>query len=141
MSSYATYTYYTNTYLGTLIASADFARLALRASAQIDRVTFDRVAAIVTAATDIATIDKITMATCNVAETLQAIDAAELSGVDNVKSESVGSYSVSYATIGRDSSVNASEVQEAAALYLMSTGLLFRGFASEEYGGETSDDN
>ena len=54
--AYADFTYYTNTYFGTAIAASDFPRMALRASAVIDRITFQRAAVEVTYA------DKVKMA-------------------------------------------------------------------------------
>ena len=71
MAVYADYEYYTDTYLGTAIAETAFDALALRASAVIDRLTFDRAAVVITADEDDATIDLIQMATCAVAEELQ----------------------------------------------------------------------
>ena len=59
--SYANYAYYTGTYGGSAIASADFTRLANIASAWIDRLTFGRAAA------DTDNADAIKMAMCSVA--------------------------------------------------------------------------
>lgn len=134
MAAYADFTYYSATYLGTAIASADFARLALRASATIDNLTFDRAAPIVTAAAETATIDKIKMATCAVAEELQKQDQAD--GADGIQSESVGSYSVSYAENSGKRLTNETKQSKAAKLYLSSTGLMFRGFANGEYSSD-----
>jgi hypothetical protein len=136
--SYADYTYYAGTFLGTAIASADFARLALRASAQIDQLTFNRAAAIVTAATDLTTIAAIKDATCAVAEEYQAIEQDGSTG--GIVSESVGSYSVSYAenAVKRQSSTQ--RYTAVARIYLGSTGLMFSGFASGEYGSAISED-
>jgi hypothetical protein len=44
MANYADYTFYTDDYLGTAIAEADFPALALRATAVIDAITFGRAA-------------------------------------------------------------------------------------------------
>ncbi|MBV5322614.1 MAG: hypothetical protein JZU60_02115 [Ilumatobacteraceae bacterium] len=138
MASYADFTYYTATYLGTAIVSADFARLALRASATIDNLTFDRAAPIVTAATDTATINKIKMATCALAEESQKEDLVD--GVDGIQSESIGSNSVSYAENSGKRLTNEMKQSKAAKLYLSSTGLMFRGFASGEYSGDIDAD-
>jgi len=138
MAAYVDYTYYSTTYLGTAIVSADFPRLALWASAQIDALTFDRTAAIVTAATDTATIAKIKMATCAAAEELQRQDAN--GGADAIQSESTGQNSVSYSVASSKMLTNTQKLQREAALYLGSTGLMFRGFSDGEYGG-TVDDN
>ena len=68
--AYADFTYYENTYLGTTIAEADFPRLALRASAVIDQITFGR------AATDTTNVNAIKNAMCAVAEEIQNQEAA-----------------------------------------------------------------
>jgi len=135
---YADYTFYTGTYLGNAIASADFAALALRASAVIDQITFDRAAVVITVATDTVTIDKIKKATCAVAEELQTQDAA--GGTDGITSESIGNYSVSFAVGAKKTLTSGQQLANAAGLWLANTDLLFRGFASGEYGG-TIDDN
>jgi hypothetical protein len=131
MTTYATYSYYTATFLGTAIASTDFSRLALRASAIIDQLTFNRASVIVTAATDTATIDLIKMATCEVAEAMQAV---ETGGADGITSESIGSYSVSYGAGSIKSLPAIDKYMQAARLWLGNTELLFRGFATDEYG-------
>jgi hypothetical protein len=133
-TAYVTYTYYTTTYLGVAIASADFARYALRASAVIDRLTFDRAAL----ETDLATVDKIKMATCAVAEELQAEDLS--GGADGIQSESVGASSVSYSVGSGKLLTNETKQSKAAKLYLASTGLMFKGFASGEYSGDADAD-
>jgi hypothetical protein len=133
MSAYATYTQYTIDYLGTLIASADFAALALRASAYIDKLTFNRVAAIVLAGTDTANIALIMMATCAVAEELQTINASGSNS--GIKSESIGANSVTYMDGAFATLSTTAKLSRVAALYLGDTGLMYRGFASGEYGG------
>ena len=131
MTAYADYSYYTTAFGGTAIASSDFTRLALRASAIVDQLTFNRVAPIITANTDTATIDLIKMATCEVAETMQTVESG---GADGITSESIGSYSVSYGA-GSSRSLPAMEKYiYAARLWLGNTDLLFRGFAADEYG-------
>lgn len=135
-TAYVTYTYYTTTYLGSAIASADFPRLALRASAYIDQVTFNRTAAIVAAGTDTATIDSIKMATCAVAEEVQRQEA---SPDDAIQSESVGANSVTYAATSAKLMTNEAKREKEAAVYLSGTGLMFKGFAAGEYSGEVAD--
>lgn len=139
MTAYADYSYYTGTYLGTAITSPAFGALALRASAVIDQITFNRAAPIVAAAVETETIDLIKKAMCNVAEELQRQDAA--GGADAVRSESVGSYSVTYADQSSAMRTNQDRLGDAANLWLANTGLLFRGFASGEYGGALSDED
>ena len=135
MTSYCDYTYYTTTYLGTLILSADFPRLALRASAFLDGVTFNRTLPVVTAASDTTTIDKIKMAVCAVAEEIQKQDNSGGADGQGIQSESIGSNSVTYSAGALQTLNSDQRLSRAAKLYLGNTGLLYRGFASGEYSG------
>lgn len=128
MTVYADYTYYTGTYLGESIASADFARLATKASWYIDKITFDRA----DSATDADEVDAIKMATCGVAEVLQTI--AEEGDLGAVQSEKVGQYSVTYAQGSTRTQGTMERVIEVARLYLDQTSLMYAGFATDEYG-------
>ena len=130
MAAYADYTFYTATYLGTAIASADFARLALRASQVIDQVTFNRAGPVVTLDEDADTIALIQMATCAVAEEIQTQESS--GNIDGVTSERVGSYSVTYGANARAMLSNEDKQERAARLYLAQTGLMYRGFRDEE---------
>lgn len=133
MAVYADYSFYTTTYLGTAIAASDFSRLALRASTEIDRLTFDRAAGVVTADEDEDTIELIQMATCAVADELQKdIDSG---GVDNVTSERVGNHSVTFGNKSKFSTSLDEKIERAARLYLRNTFLMYRGFAEGEYAG------
>lgn len=132
MAAYATFTQYTNDYLGAAIASANFARLALRASEALDSLTYDRVAAIVLAGTETATITKIVKATCAIAEEIQIIESE---GGGGIKSESIGANSVTYVDGAKATLSDTAKLSMFAAAYLGSTGLLFRGFNSGEYSG------
>jgi len=125
---YADYTYYTTEYLGTAIAEADFARLARIASAQIDRLTFGR------AATDTDNTTAIKNAMCAVAEEIQTVEQSDSS--EYITSESQGQYSVSYDPSSIDSRSTTQRYEDAAKLYLESTGLMFGGFMSGEYAGD-----
>jgi hypothetical protein len=120
MAAYADFAYYTGVYLGAAIAQVDFPRLARQASAFLDALSHGRLAAIVTAATDTATIDKIKMATCAVAEEYQEIEQ----GGGEVQSERVGSHAVTYnVAAGKPRA----KLLDAARLYLARTGLLYQG--------------
>jgi hypothetical protein len=130
MAAYADYTYYSGTYLGTAIDSSIFPRLALRASAVIDQLTFNRAGEYITDDTDADTIDLIQMATCAVAEELYT---EELNGgQDAIASEKVGQYMVTYSGNSRAMMSNEQRQQAAARFYLGNSGLMFRGFLSEE---------
>lgn len=122
MAAYVDFTYYTNTYLGTAIPSASFPALALRASAVINQLTFQQAVE----QTDADIIDLIKMATCAVAEQMKSVtDSGDTGGI---KSETVDKHSVTYA----DNSISMQSVDQkysnAAALYLVSTNLMYRGF-------------
>ena len=122
MTAYADYTYYTGTFLGTAIASGDFARLALRASTIIDQITFGR------AADDTDNETAIKNAMCAVAEEIQTLE--QNADGEAVTSESVGNYSVSY-DVSRVKT-KTRRYQDAAAPWLANTGLTFAGFTAEE---------
>jgi hypothetical protein len=128
MAAYVDYVFYSGTYLGAAITPSDFPRLALRASEVIDRLTYDRTAALVTDGTDEATIAKVQMATCAVAEQLQALEASG----GAVASEHVGNYSVTYLSKFSDDA----RMKAAARRYLASSFLMYPGFNQGEGGGQ-----
>ena len=132
---YADYAYYTTEWLGTAISATDFPRLALRASDYIDYVTRGK------AAGSDASV-ALAKACCAIAEQMQtdernraiaAQTANEALSSGEIKSESVGGYSVSYVTALDYANAGAgvkgeSAVYYAIALrYLVNTGLLYRG--------------
>lgn len=124
-TAYVDYLFYTGEYGGSAIASDGFKPKALKASALIDMLTSNRVAAIITAGTDTDLIQTIKLAVCSVMDEQQKID--NVGGV--VVSESVGSHSVSY---GAQKSER-ERLTAAAKVFLSETGLLFRGFYADEY--------
>lgn len=126
MTVYADYTYYVTSFLGNVIAESEFPRLALRASAVIDQLTFNRAASETTNTTAIKN------AMCAVAEELQRQASAD--GVDGIASESQGQYSVSYLANSDRSKSNTAKLQSAATVWLANTYLMFAGFNSDEYG-------
>jgi len=127
MAAYADFTYYATSYLGTAIAESDFPQLALRASAVIDQITFGRAATETVAAT----IVKIKNAMCAVAEEIQTAEAD--GNIDGIVAETVGSHSVTYAETATKQLTARDKYSYAAQLYLGDTGLMFRGFADDEY--------
>ena len=138
---YADYAFYTEDYFGTAIDEADFPRLASRASDFLDYYTRGKAAQ----ATAEAVMEALAKACCAVADAIQADERAKaiaaraaeaaLSGSGEIKSESVGSYSVTYATTADYArSGAAAAVKDARAAYaaiaqeyLANTGLLYRG--------------
>ena len=93
MAAYADFIFYTDTYGGTAIASADFSTLAIRASHQIDFLTFDRAAEVISDDDDVDLVEAVQLATCAVAEVLYEIQNGAQTGI---KSESVGSHAVTF---------------------------------------------
>ena len=128
--AYAEYSYYTGTYLGTAIASDSFARLAMRASQKIDRLTFGR------AEDDEDYTDEIKMAMCAVADVLYT---HEQEGSDGIQSERVGDHSVTYAGNSDKMKTLDDKCRDAAKEYLGDSGLMFPGFYTGEQGSIVGD--
>lgn len=133
---YADYEYYFGTYMGT-VSEEDFPRLAVRASSFLDYYTQGRAA-------DNADLDVVKMCCCALVDKYAVIDAAQALAMknltkaascgDEVKSETVGSYSRTLAT-GGESAISALNATDGAKKllaatcneYLAHTGLLYRG--------------
>ena len=92
MKAYATYSFYTDTYGGTA-AEIDFNRQVYKASRFLDKITFDRAAAVA----DPDTLELLAYAVCEMADQLTAEAAAAVDG-KTVKSVSNDGYSVSFVT-------------------------------------------
>lgn len=114
--AYADFTYYSREYGGTM-PEEDFKRLSRQASAYLDAVTFDRIAN----GQPAAVMEKVKAACCAVAD---AYLLNEQGG--GVAAETNDGVSVTYVA-GVGSKTDAQRLQEAAALYLAHTGLLYRG--------------
>lgn len=117
--SYATYEFYLSTFYGSVIPSADFMSYASRASDFIDYYTGNK------AKTSTCT-EAIGKATCAVAEAYYKADRMG-EGNSNLKSETVGSWSATYASGTERQQALKNEVTNAARQYLAFTGLLYRG--------------
>ena len=131
MAAYVDYAYYSTTYGGTAIATAEFTAYANRASAYIDYVTMDRAVALMSLVSpspeETALISKVKNAVCAVADQLHAYSSD--GGI--IASESVGSHSVTYAD--REKQTLTKKLSTAAYPFLAHTGLMFRGFNADEY--------
>jgi hypothetical protein len=92
MKAYATYSFYTDTY-GGAAAESEFNRRVYKASRFLDKITFDRAAAV----TDPDTLELLAYAVCEMADQLTAEAAAAVDG-KTVKSVSNDGYSVSFVT-------------------------------------------
>lgn len=130
---YANYTFYTTSFLGSSIREEDFPRLALRASQFIDYYTLGK-------SRDFPELENLKMACCAIAEKYQIVERAQaiatqsFEGDATPKSESVGSYSVTYQTASekaQGANQAVADAQNAVAAiarqYLVGTGLLYRG--------------
>nr|DAI95702.1 MAG TPA: Head Tail Connector Protein [Caudoviricetes sp.] len=122
MTAYADYAYYRDNFHGSTVSESDFPGLAVKASAFIDRLTFNRLRS-----ADIIP-DEAKMATCAVAERIQVV---EKSGVLNVnaavKSENNDGYSVSYNDFSLVRAQLYTDYEDAALPYLYGTGLMYAG--------------
>jgi hypothetical protein len=132
MATYVDYEFYQDTYGGTAIALADFQALAIRASHEIDHLTFGRAADYID---DADYTEQIKLATCAVADTIQDINTR----MGQIQSEKVGPYSVTYTPTPTDSLSAGARMSLAAKRYLARTGLMYKGFNSGEYAGTAAD--
>lgn len=124
MTTYVDNTFYTDTFKGNKVPAADFDRIALRASAVIDSLTFGR------AETDVSYPTEIKMATCAVMDEMYEVTSDSGGGVT---SERVGDLAVTYSADSKKTKDPLQRYHEAAALYLARTFLMFPGFNEGEY--------
>lgn len=133
MTNYIDYDFYTNTYKGNML-KLDFIKVVARASAEVRKNIFNR---------DITKYqEEVQMATCSVADILFKIEQLEArkdklvssNAVDKiVSSESVGDLSRTFANtsnlsdLEKEISNQKANIKEEIRLYLLHTGLLYRG--------------
>lgn len=123
---YATYKYYINEYSGVVISDAlAFNRLARKAGLYIDQFTFGRINE-----ANADTFPSLPACVCDMADVIFFAEGKDGSKKEK-KSESIDGYSVTYVTEGTDGE-NADEklrskLYSVAKLYLINTGLLYRG--------------
>lgn len=133
MTNYIDYDFYTNTYKGNM-PELDFIKVVVRASAEVRKNIFNR---------DITQYqEEVQMATCSVADILFKIEQLETrknklvssNAVDKiVSSESVGDLSKTFANtsnlsdLEKEISNQKANIKEKIRLYLLHTGLLYRG--------------
>lgn len=120
--TYADFEYYRDVYHGSAIDEDAFPALAREASLFIDQLTFNRLNQ------GWAVTDVVKMATCAVAEAVKTNEAARraTTAAAGKKSESVGSWNVSYQSAAEISAAVNDAVTEAATPYLIYTGLMDR---------------
>lgn len=114
-------TFYTVTYQGADIDSSVFGRLAMRASDEIDKLTFGRIRRAGLSTYDSDTQEKIKLATCAMAEYLGVMDSATDNGVVTT-SESISGHSYSIDTNSLVTVKN--NAIKTAKSFLMGTGLI-----------------
>lgn len=117
MTTYADYTYYTDTYKGAVLDAASFPLYALKSTQKIKLHIFDRVDK------DNAS-DEVKMCCCELAE---LIYKHEKEDNGNVASEKVGEYSISYVDKQKIESAFRGQCIEIIYNWIADTGLLYRG--------------
>lgn len=132
---YADFEYYRDAYGGTLVLEENYHGLSVRASAYLDYYTLGK-------AKNKADLEAVKMACCALVDKYSEIDAMALKARESVndvvsgtkKSESIGSYSVTYqsaeemAKYARQYSEELKkELPQIARAYLTGTNLLYRG--------------
>ena len=115
---HADYKFYTETYGGRSIAEGDFPRLAAKASALIDKISFGR-------ATEHAADERVKMCCCELCEGLSLTDG---NGGMVRQSESVGSWSY---TLAGSENVSEGTLARAACRAWLPAEWLYRGVARE----------
>lgn len=113
------YTYYTTTYLGNSVSSAEFSKLLSEANLEVDRSTFYRAGLVTNDDTNTALVLAIKNCLCSVVD---VISSYNVNGDKIVSSESVGSWSVSYDTKLLQASLS-KKVASKVDLYLERYGL------------------
>lgn len=128
MDNYVDYPYYSNTYKGDML-EIDFNKVITRASMEVRKNIFDR---------DIIKYEgNVKSATCSVADILNQIKKLEykkelIISDKSIKSESVKDYSRTFETtsisdIDKEISNLKTKIKEEIRLYLLNTGLMYRG--------------
>lgn len=119
--SYATFDFYANTFHGDSLTVDVFDKYAARASDYIDYITMGKAAGYTDANNQLA------KCCCALAEKYGAFDADVSVAADTVASETVGSHSISYRSSADIKAGLDSALLGIAQMYLLSTGLLYRG--------------
>ena len=123
--AYITSSYYSGTYKGAAIDASDFDRIALRASDEIDALTFGRIRSAGLTSFDDDTQEAVMLAVCVMAEALYKIDDMTDGTGIAASSEKVGSFSYTVES-GSLTAVRAEAVVRARS-FLLNTGLLYAG--------------
>ena len=126
MAAFADYTYYLDTYGGTIIPAEAFEKAMRDASREVNRYTLERAEAVLAANSDLSLIEKIKFAACAVAEVIYQY-GNQIMGRRDIASESVGDHSVSYLSADQLRANEVHAISETIEGYLGLTGLMFLG--------------
>lgn len=122
MAAYADFYFYKNVFLGTAVSEADFPGLAVKVSAFIDRMTFNRLRS----AEEIP--EEVKMAVCAIVERMDTAFKANATGSSAaVKSENNDGYSITYNALSDIRAELTADYEEAALLFLYGSPLLYAG--------------
>lgn len=124
MDAFIDYLYYVNNG-GSSILESEFDRYALRASFQVDLLTFKRAEAIITAGTNLPLIDRIKRATMAVADVMKEYSVSQANL--GIQSEKVGDHSVQYRGDDELRSCETQAISSVVEIYLGHTGLMYPG--------------
>lgn len=125
--SYVTQAYYSGTFQGESVDSADFPGLLERASEIVEEMTMYRLTAITFEAMPEAVQEQVKRAVCAQIEYLNANGGSELDNSIGVQSASLGKFSYTSGNAAADSASGQIIYAPRAQRILMPTGLLYRG--------------
>lgn len=123
MAAYIDPTYYNEVYMGRAVDAAAFPRLALRASEQVDALTFGNIGDIASQPADVQTAVK--NATCIIVDGMASLEIYSDMGVISTSESASGAYS--YTVDAASVRAAQSDVIARAKVTLRSTGLLYAG--------------
>ena len=120
------YTYYRDTYLGSLLTEDNFPKYALRADAYLDLLTTGRYQSDCLPA---GAVEAVRMAECAIADLCLNLEQAELQSDTawKVEGEKVGNHSVTYRNNAEIAEQTEKQIRNVAVRYLARWGLLYRG--------------
>ena len=123
------YTYYRDTYLGSLLTEDNFPKYALRADVYLDLLTTGRYQSDCLPA---GAVEAVRMAECAIAELCLNLEQAELQSdaAWKVEGEKVGNHSVTYRNNAEIADQTEKQIRKVAERYLARWGLLYRGCAA-----------
>ena len=121
----ADYSFYTNTYHGSLIPEEDFPFWLGKADARLEELTWGRC---FDSGLPESVQTRVSLAECAIADALFSVDSASaaLAAAVMVAEEKVGSHSVKYRDAASASQALSSQIRSLASAYLLATGLLNR---------------